>query len=435
LKIKMADRVKPNITPTVNQQGEITGRVYHYNAADNPEMLRRWKQYPLQDIVEEVPIQLDIETTTVCNLRCPMCWHSSPETSPVALHMPYEFYQHIIDEFADKGGTAVKLMYRGDPLVTRNIEHWIQYASERGVQPRFNTNGILLTPEKSKRLIETGLHQAIFSIDSHLPEEYERIRISAPGKKGDFQRVLANVRDLARIREEMCADYPIIEVSRVDLPETRESAGDFREFWLENGADYVSFVDPNDWTMGKMGQMLVSDQFCCEMPWQRMFVLADGVATACCGDTYQQFPLAQIMTAREISGLEEKLAGTIETQKPEEKVEVEVIRDKKLEKYAIGEIQTDGTVKAKSMRIRGITGNTREVPITSSIEEVWRGKLLEGMREVNRRGKAHLINACADCGYRETTIRKANLPHTIEPRRKTTQRTGTTSYLNGSKLK
>ncbi len=426
----MAKRVRPYITPTVELVGRKEGEIYHYNAADNQEMLRRWNEYPQGDIVNKVPIQLDIETTTICNLECPMCFQAYDETKPTPINMTRDLYNHIIDEFSEKGGMSIKMMYRGEPLVTRDLHEWVGYASDRGIQTCFNTNGVLLTEERSRELIDAGLHQLIFSIDSHIAEEYEQIRRPNANSLGNFQRTLSHVQGLARLRDEMGSKYPIIEVSRVDLPKTKDSKPDFRDFWLKNGADFVSFVGLNDYSMGKGGNMLVSDDFCCEMPWQRMFILADGLVTQCCGDLYQKFPLAQMALPSKIEEYNEKLEELVTSEKsPGDRVELEILSAKNLEKVVIGEIQEDGSIKATKMKVKGISGNTNVVPITSSVEEAWTGKLSSHMREMNRRGCAHKINACADCGYRETTIVKSGMPSRMEPRKKHVK-TGQIKYLD-----
>jgi hypothetical protein len=434
-------KIKPIITPTVRcynkteegSYGKTVTDSYHYNAGDNPEMLKRWTQYPEQGIVQRVPIQLDIETTSACNLQCPMCPQSSEELRPEKSYLDRALYEHIIDEFAKKDGMSVKLMFRGEPLVRRDTHEWVRYASERGVQAKLNTNGVLMDETRARELIKAGLHQAIFSIDSHIKDEYEAIRRPNERTKGNFPRILENVRGLARLREEMKSKYPLIEVSRVDLPDTREGIPDFIDFWLNNGADYVSILGLLDWTMGKEGKMLASEEFSCEMPWQRMFILADGLVTSCCGDTYQQSPLAQICTPDQIRGLEKRLQKSTVGHKHGDSVELEWISSDKLGKTVIGTVMEEGSVKATKVRVRGITGRENTVPLVDNVEEAWTGSRQEAMRKANETGNAHTIKACADCGYRETTIRNASLPYRIEPRMQL-KKTQKTKYVEKGKL-
>ncbi len=411
----MSKKIKPKITPTVTTSGKEEGDLYHYNAADNAEMLERWENYPQEDIVEAVPIQLDIETTSVCNLQCPMCFQSSDETRPTKLNMERELFEEIIDEFSAKGGMSIKMMYRGEPLVTRDIHEWVAYATERGIQACFNTNGTLLSPDRSQEFIDAGLRQIIFSIDSHIPEEYNQIRRPNANKLGNFEKTLGNVRKLSELRDQAGTKYPIIEVSRVNLPETRRTAKDFSDFWLGNGADYVSMVDLNDYSLEKGQGTLVSTDFACEMPWQRMFVLSDGLVTQCCGDLYQRFPLAQLATQGNVKKYTQRLEEIANgTTQPGEKVEFELLSQKDLEKHVIGTVQDDMSVGKLRMRVRGITGEVSQVPITSSVEEAWRGQRSEYMRQVNREGASHKINACRECGYRQTTIKKHGLKYEIK---------------------
>ena len=428
----MSNRLVPYITPTVDVASSKKEGFYHYNAADDKEMYRKWVDYPQKGIVKRVPIQLDLETTASCNLQCPMCFHSEDETRPIVGqksidHMPFELYTHILDEFGEKGGASVKLMYRGDPLVTKNIDQWVQYATDRGVQSRFNTNGQLLDKELSEKLVRAGLRQILFSIDSHIPEEYNQIRRPSAQKEGNFYKVVENVENLARIRDSTGSKYPIIEISRVNLPETRKSLPDFKDFWLEHGADHVTLVGLNDYSMGKSGKLLVSDEFCCEMPWQRMFVLSDGRVTACCGDLYQQYPYAQIATPAQIEDYKKALNSSVATRKGDN-VSVSIIQGPKLEKIVMGKFN-GSEVNPTRMRIRGITGNINTVPIVTSIEKAWKGKLAQHMRDVNSEGEAEKIKACADCGYRQTVIKNMGMKSRLVDRKMEQSKTGQTSYM------
>jgi MoaA/NifB/PqqE/SkfB family radical SAM enzyme len=392
----------------INPTFHVVGGIDPYKG----ERMDRWVRHPTEDIVRAVPLQLDIESTSACNLECPMCFQSEEETRPAIAHMPIEFFKYFIDEFAAKGGDSLKMQFRGEPLVTKDLEDRTAYATNLGLDVRFNTNGTLLTEDRAKAIIQAGAKEAIFSIDSHLPEEYNKIRIPKIGKLGDFDLVLRNVKTLARLKEELGEKYPQIRVSRVDIPETRNSLEGFTDFWLQNGADFVSVVDLNDYSMGKSGETTASQDFHCEQPWQRLMVLADGIVSPCCGDHYQQFPLGQLATPAQMDEYKAKLGAMLDpTYKPGDRVITKVLESEKQEKWAIGFVQPDGSVNATQMKVRNIVGKTDTILLTDSLEAVWKGQGAEYLREINRRGETHCIGMCADCGYRKTVINSQNLEH------------------------
>ncbi len=102
----------------------------------------------------------------------------------------------------------------------------VRYASDRGVTVTTNTNLTLLNEERTRRLLQSGLKTIYFSIDGSTPETYERIR-----KRAHFDRVVANVERLIKMRNEAGADFPALQVVMVimrqnlhELPELVEMA-------------------------------------------------------------------------------------------------------------------------------------------------------------------------------------------------------------------
>ena len=405
---QMTKKPIPIISPTYK---EISGEDPHKGTLQ----LERWKNYPKQDIIKRYPLQLDLETTSACNLRCPMCFQSETETRPEVQNMSFELYSHIITEGAAKGLDSIKLQYRGEPLLTTDLPERVRFATERGIQVRFNTNGTLLTKQLAENLIDAGLYQIIFSIDSHIPEEYNKIRRLAKTGKGDFNSVLKNFRQLVELRNERGTTYPQIRVTRVDLPETRTNLPKFSNFWMENGADLVSVVELSDFSMGTTDtKMIVSPEFSCEQPWQRLIVLADGQVGPCCRDHYQELTLAQISTPEQIASYSSMLTKKAGKKQVGDLVEVDILDKPKLKKVVIGTKERDGSVTPHSVKIKGITESISTVPLVSNIEEVWNGKTIEWLREMNRTGNTHLVQICLNCDLRRTTIEKNKLESRLE---------------------
>jgi radical SAM protein with 4Fe4S-binding SPASM domain len=71
----------------------------------------------------------------------------------------------------------------------------VSYAAERVIHVTTNSNLTLLNPERTERLVRSGLDTVFFSIDGSTPETYERIR-----KRSRFQRVIRNVEHLRGMR-------------------------------------------------------------------------------------------------------------------------------------------------------------------------------------------------------------------------------------------
>ena len=79
------------------------------------EYRKKWEEYPKGFVLGRVPLHIDLEVTTRCNLKCVMCEHSFDPPKPMDLDV--DLGKKIIKEFAEKGGCAIKFCYLGEPLL------------------------------------------------------------------------------------------------------------------------------------------------------------------------------------------------------------------------------------------------------------------------------------------------------------------------------
>ena len=97
------------------------------------EYRKNWEEYPKKCFVSRFPLHLDIELTNRCNLNCKFCpYHSedAPFKPNIYEDMDFEMYKQIIDEGSKKGLKAVKLNYRGEPLLYDKLPEAIKYAKD-----------------------------------------------------------------------------------------------------------------------------------------------------------------------------------------------------------------------------------------------------------------------------------------------------------------
>lgn len=145
------------------------------------------------EILTPYPLQIDFELNATCNLACPMC-PLSVEVNSEKKHLlfPFELFKQIIDEGVAKGLKAIKLNYLNEPLLRKDLEQFIEYAKKAGVLDiYFSSNGLLLTKQRARSLIDSGLDRIQISIDAYSKEIYDKIR---PGS--DYHKVVGNVLSL-----------------------------------------------------------------------------------------------------------------------------------------------------------------------------------------------------------------------------------------------
>lgn len=257
-----------------------------YKSKEYWDYRKKWEEIPKKLEVLKFPLSLDIETTTVCNLKCPMC----PRTNMIKKGLPFlvanmdfDFYRSVIDQGAKYGLPSIKLMYLGEPLSHPDIIRQIKYAKEKGIiDVIMNTNATLLIPEMAEKILDAGVDRIFFSFDSVDPEKYEKIRVGAK-----FKNVVKNIQYLYKLKNKK---YPHVQTRASTVLMRGNGSKDefekYKDFWKDTidtvscGVCVEPFPDENH---------LEYEGFICAQLWQRMFVRVDGQITVCCSDYTKQY--------------------------------------------------------------------------------------------------------------------------------------------------
>lgn len=249
---------------------------------------RLWDENPKHLEHGDFPLHLDIEVTSACNLKCPFCATTYSQFKDG--FMKWETVKKILDESGDNGLYACKFNFRGEPLLHQDLGRFISYAKKKGIiDVFFNTNAVLLTEEKARMLIDSGLDRITISFEGFEKTLYERNRVGAK-----FEEVVANVERLRNIREKLGVSRPKIRVQTVLVPELEGRMNEFVAFW-EGRVDQVSYNDmePSVDTVNKKIKNIKSS-WICPFTYQRMTVMWDGTLTACKNDYYGKLALGNI---------------------------------------------------------------------------------------------------------------------------------------------
>jgi radical SAM protein with 4Fe4S-binding SPASM domain len=260
------------------------------------EYRRRWVEGPGSLTVAPFPIHLDIESTGVCNLRCPFCATTTKTWGPDEPgYMKLDLFRRIIDEGADEGLCSIKLSFRGEPTLHQRLPEMVAYAKQKGIlDVYFNTNATLLTDTLIHLLIDAGLDRISVSFEGVTKETYERYR---PGAK--YEQVIENVQRLRRIRDARGLGYPQIRMQTVMLPELRQVFGQYTEFW-KPWVDEVAYLDARREGSQDDHRGLRSE-WACPFLWQRMTILWDGTLLPCLMHGVTDFSLLALGNVQESS--------------------------------------------------------------------------------------------------------------------------------------
>ena len=95
-----------------------------------------WHNNPKNLDAGMYPLNVDLEMTAICNLKCPMCFLQSPNMEEIKgerLINP-DLFKKIVDEMAEANIPALRLNFRGEPTLHPNFIELIKYAKEKGIK-------------------------------------------------------------------------------------------------------------------------------------------------------------------------------------------------------------------------------------------------------------------------------------------------------------
>lgn len=226
-------------------------------------------------------LQIDLELTDACNLRCIECPISSTLKRKIN-KVDVTKAKKILQFYSSKGVAALKLNYINEPLL--NFEDLIEiakFAKEIGILDiYFTTNGTLLNQEKAIKLIDSELISRIqVSIDATNKETYDQIRIG-----GNYQTVLGNIDFFMKYRKSQNKTFPMLRVNFLSLPENKGQEKGFLKFWKDK-VDAVaiqrSVLKPDSQRELGADEYKLNERFC-PNPFRQLVIRADMSVLPCC---------------------------------------------------------------------------------------------------------------------------------------------------------
>lgn len=136
-----------------------------------------------------MPVNISVELTNLCNLKCPECYTGSGKMTRPAGFMEKKLFEKIFKELVDYVVNA-NLYFQGEPLLHPELFDFLGLT--RGISTVISTNGHFITEEAAEKLAHSGLKKIIISLDGMNQETYSRYRAD-----GDLQTVFKSIRNLS----------------------------------------------------------------------------------------------------------------------------------------------------------------------------------------------------------------------------------------------
>ncbi len=237
----------------------------------------RFKTYPPRQKLLDFPLYLLIEPTSICNLRCLMCFQAdkSFQTKEYLGIMPWNLFVKVADQAKEMNCQAITLASRGEPTLHPEFGKMLYYLKKIGILDiKINTNATKLNEKISHEILSAGVSEVVFSMDAADESLYRKIR---PG--GDFQSVVANIKKFHRIRKNY---YPqAATTTRITgvkfLPE--QNISEIDGFWRDIVDEITIKRAAERWD--SYHNKKVNWAKPCYALWERMYVWHDGTVNPC----------------------------------------------------------------------------------------------------------------------------------------------------------
>ena len=236
-----------------------------------------WVRLAKTQTVSDYPLLVDIELSSACNLKCPMCYtitEKFKEKVNVKL-MDWDLYKKIIDEISGKV-PAIRLSLRGESLLHKKFIDCIKYAKDNGIKEVSTlTNGAKLEPEYFKKMVEAGIDWITISVDG-IWDTFEKIR-----KPIKFHDLLNKISHMHEYKQREGLVRPVIKVQGI-WPAVHKNLEEYYKIFSPI-TDLVAFNPLIDY-LANDTDIEYLENFSCPQQYQRLVIGADGLVMKCSND-------------------------------------------------------------------------------------------------------------------------------------------------------
>jgi len=186
--------------------------------------------------------------------------------------MSIEQVQQIIDEITEFH-PSLTLNIANEPLIAKAFEHCVRQVKGRGLVATFNTNGVALTEDIARLLVETQFDSVVVSVDAATADTLKKVR----GIR-DLDKLVWTIEMLLEIRGEKT--LPRIGVSFVPQPANQHEMPKFIEYWGKK-VDFIRITGFVDDDQPRVSGGSLPPRIPCQQLYQNIVIRANGDVSPC----------------------------------------------------------------------------------------------------------------------------------------------------------
>lgn len=257
-----------------------------------------------------MPLHMQFELTSYCNLRCPVCPVGIKTLKRKPLAMSVEVFERALQQVGPYLLT-LSLWGWGEPLLHPHVHQILSIARRYPIFTLLSTNGQNLDNERViQALVDAPPTHLIVAIDGLTDEVNSQFRVGAK-----LAPALKGVQRLAEIKQQRGLILPILHLRFIAMKHNQHQLSDVCEFAKQHGFDFLSirtlsiidieapdrvhknFVPdaPNLRAYDYQADMRIRrSDFVCQQPFWFPTLFADGTLVACEQDYNAQQPLGSL---------------------------------------------------------------------------------------------------------------------------------------------
>jgi len=189
------------------------------------------------------PLEVFLEVSNLCNMRCVMC-DAFSALNPYRLNadcadglhlqlMDFEKLRFSLGSVLQHA-LAVHCFGYGEPTIHPKFRQLIEFIAQYEVLVDFFTNGMRLSEELARFLVEHRVWKVTVSLSGATAEEYENVYLG-----GDFTRVLSGIKALADSKSRAQTTFPVIHVNSIGFEHHLARLDAFVELMADCGVNVV----------------------------------------------------------------------------------------------------------------------------------------------------------------------------------------------------
>jgi MoaA/NifB/PqqE/SkfB family radical SAM enzyme len=206
------------------------------------------------------PKSLNIETTSICNLKCVMCTQSAEDFGRSKIHLSENFLEQLKPYIINCD--SIQLHGIGEPTLSPSFWKCLSFLSKKSWSST-NTNLVNVSDEKMIEMVNSNLKHLSVSIDSPNENTYYKIRGS------NLKQVIKNIKKLIDYKEKYKSNL-LIGLNMTLMRENILELKDAVDLCVDLNLNLLDTWPLNNWEGEKFNRQIRNWNFNYEdqLPWK-----------------------------------------------------------------------------------------------------------------------------------------------------------------------